>query len=194
MIKTVIFDFDGTLADCKKLHQDGFRAAVKKFAPDFDFADELIEGRPTRDKIRILNTMGANLNPDKVNEVKQAHTQQHIPDYIFYRQDLYDAIEYLYNKGLKICLATNATSAFIERSLDIMGVTHFFTKINTATDFPAKPDTTTFFDCMRATNSAPPSTAIFEDSPVGIQCAKATGAVVIEVLGVEDTIKKILHQ
>ena len=40
MIKTVIFDFDGTLADCKKLHQDGFRAAVKKYAPDLNFDDE----------------------------------------------------------------------------------------------------------------------------------------------------------
>lgn len=191
MIKTVIFDFDGTLADCKKLHQDGFRAAVKKFSPDFDYDDEIVEGRPTREKIRILNTMGANLSPDKVNEIKQAHTQQHIPDYVFYSQDLYDAIEYLYKKGIKICLATNATSAFIERSLDIMGVTHFFTKINTATDFPAKPDTTTFFDCMRSTGSAISTTVIFEDSPVGIQCARATGATVVEVLDVEDTIKKI---
>ena len=191
MIKTVIFDFDGTLADCKKLHQDGFRAAVKKYAPDLMFEDEEVEGRPTREKIRILNAHGANLNPDKVNETKQAHTQQHIPDYVFYRQDLYDAIEYLHKKGIKICLATNATSAFIDRSLEIMGIAHFFTKINTATDFPAKPDTTTFMDCMRYTGSGPATTAIFEDSPVGIQCAIASGAIVVEVADVEDTIKKI---
>ena len=75
-----------------------------------------------------------------------------------------------------------------------MGISEFFTKINTATDFPAKPDTTTFVDCMKYTGSSLATTAIFEDSPVGIQCAKATGAMVIEVDGVEDTIKKIYLQ
>ena len=44
---------------------------------------------------------------------------------------------------------------------------------------------------MRHTGSAASTTVIFEDSPVGIQCARATGATVVEVLDVEDTIKKI---
>ena len=191
MIKTIIFDFDGTLADCKKLHQDGFRVAVKKFSPNFDYDDALVEGRPTREKILILNSLGANLNYDEVNDVKQAHTQQNIPEYISFRQDLYDAIKFQYDKGINICLATNATNKFIERSLEIMGIAHFFIKINTSTDFPAKPDTSTFFDCMQATGSTVHTTVIFEDSPVGINCAKSTGAKVIEVSDVEDTIKKM---
>jgi len=191
MIKTVIFDFDGTLADCKKLHQDGFRAAITKFHPEFEYDDEIVEGRPTREKIRILKTMGAIIDADQVNEFKQIHTQAHIPEYIIFKQELYDAIKYQFDRGIKICLATNATSEFINRSLDIMNIAQFFTKINTATDFPSKPDTTTFIACMRHTGSAASTTVIFEDSPVGIQCARATGATVVEVLDAEDTIKKI---
>ena len=66
-----------------------------------------------------------------------------------------------------------------------------FTKINTATDFPAKPDTTTFFDCMRWTNTTPDNTIIFEDSIVGIQCALNTGATVIRVTDVAHTIEEM---
>lgn len=190
--KTIIFDFDGTLADCKKLHQDGFREAVKRFSPSFVYHDHTVEGRPTREKIRILNAMGADLNPSKVNEFKQAHTQIHLPEYIKYDKRIVDAIAHLrLGKGFYVCLASNATQAFIDRSLDIMQIAHLFDKINTATDFPAKPDTTTFVNCMNYTKSTPENTYIFEDSPVGIQCARSTGAHVIEVVDVEDTLRKI---
>lgn len=192
MTKTVIFDFDGTLADCKELHQAGFRAAVQKYSPGFVFSNEEVEGRPTREKIRILNSRGAALNAEKVNEHKQAHTQQNIINYIKFDKRLVEAISYLkLGKGYKVCLASNATETFIDRSLDIMQIKHLFDKINTATDYPAKPDTTTFIDCMRYTDSTKENTYIFEDSEIGIQCARSTGANVIEVTDVEDTIRKI---
>ena len=94
-------------------------------------------------------------------------------------------------------MASNATELFVYRSLEIMQLhrrgdgNQVFTKINTATDFPAKPDTTTFFDCMRWTNTTPENTIIFEDSPVGIQCANATGCAVIEITDVLHTIEEM---
>lgn len=190
MIKTLIFDFDGTIADCKELHQDAFRRAVRQVCPHADYDDELVEGRPTREKIRILHTLGFNFNGDKLNEIKQAITQQHLPQFITYDQDLYDQFKRLSTR-YKLCLATNATEFFINRSLEIMNIKQFFAKINTATDFPAKPDPITFLDCMRHTGSGPSTTIIFEDSEVGIQCARATGASVVEVANVKDTLEKM---
>jgi beta-phosphoglucomutase len=190
MIKTLIFDFDGTLADCKELHQNAFREAVQKIFPSAEYDDELVEGRPTREKIRILHSMGYTFNGDKLNEIKQALTQENLPQYIEFNPALYEQMERLSHR-YKICLASNATELFLHRSLEIMRIKDFFLRINTATDFPAKPDTTTFFDCMRYTGSGPSTTAIFEDSPVGIQCATATGAHVVEVKDVWDTIEKM---
>ena len=189
-LKTIIFDFDGTLANCKELHQYAFRTAVEKYAPDCVYKDELIEGRPTLEKIKILNAYGANLHVDKVNILKQTLTQELLTDYIKYNKDVHNTIEKL-SKSYKVCLASNATELFIYRSLDIMQIKDYFFKINTATEFPAKPDPITFYDCMRATGSGSATTLIVEDSEVGINCAKSTGANVCEVADVSDMLKKM---
>ena len=196
MVHTIIFDFDGTLADCKELHQTAFRDAVMALCPNAEYKDEDIEGRPTREKIRILHTMGYEFNGDKLNEIKQAQTQERLTDFVTYNEELCTEMLRL-SKKYKLCCASNATDLFVHRSLTLMQLHHrrdgyqVFAKINTATDFPAKPDTTTFFDCMRWTGSTPENTIIFEDSIVGIQCAKATGATVIEVTDVDHTIQEM---
>ena len=50
----LIFDLDGTLVDCKELHQIAFRKAVEQQVPGADFDDDLIEGLPTTEKIKVL--------------------------------------------------------------------------------------------------------------------------------------------
>jgi HAD superfamily hydrolase (TIGR01509 family) len=189
-IQTIIFDFDGTLADCKELHQRAFRNALNSVCPEVEYTDEEIEGRPTREKIRILHSKGYEFNGDKLNELKQAETQSHLEKYILFNVELFDLLHNL-SSVYKLCVASNATDLFVNRSLEILQIKHLFQKINTATDYPAKPDTTTFEDCMRHTNSNYMNTLIVEDSPVGIQCATATGCQVLEVTNQRDTINKL---
>jgi len=194
-MKTIIFDFDGTLADCKELHQIAFRNAVQELCPGAEFSNEDVEGRPTREKIRILHTMGYEFNGDKLNDIKQAYTQEHLAEYVKFNKELLDEMLRL-KQTYKLCIASNATELFVLRSLSIMQMykesgQQVFDKINTATDFPAKPDTTTFIDCMRWTSNTPDNTIIFEDSVVGIQCALNTGAQVIRVIDVDHTIEEM---
>ena len=194
-MKTIIFDFDGTLADRKELHQIAFRNAVQELCPGAEFSNEDVEGRPTREKIRILHTMGYEFNGDKLNDIKQSYTQEHLADYVKYNDELLHEMLRL-KQRYKLCIASNATELFVHKSLSIMQMykesgQQVFDKINTATDFPAKPDTTTFEDCMRWTGSIPDNTIIFEDSIVGIQCALATGCKTIRVVDVDHTIQEM---
>ena len=189
-IHTIIFDFDGTLADCKELHQRAFRNALASVCPEADYTDEEIEGRPTREKIRILHSKGYEFNGDKLNQLKQAETQAHLEKYIVFNVRLFDILHDM-AASYNMCIASNATDLFVNRSREILQIKHLFKKINTATDFPAKPDTTSFEDCMSYTGSNYMNTLIVEDSPVGIQCATATGCQVLEVSNQLDTINKL---
>jgi HAD superfamily hydrolase (TIGR01509 family) len=56
---------------------------------------------------------------------------------------------------------------------------------------PAKPDPWMYNECMRICDSTPDNTVIFEDSAVGIQGARATGAKVIEVKDSKDLIERL---
>ena len=185
-----IFDFDGTLADCKKLHQDAFREAMQQLCPGSEYKDTDIEGRPTTEKIKIMHTMGYQFNGDKLNEIKQSITQENLDKYVIYNDPLHSELQRL-SKKYKLCLASNATNLFVHKSLKILKIEDFFLRINTATDYPAKPDVTTFMSCMRSTGSSPATTLIFEDSEVGIQGAKSVTSNVIEVIDVEDTINEM---
>jgi len=189
-IQTIIFDFDGTLADCKKLHQDAFRGAVEELCPGAVYTDEEVEGRPTREKMMILHSKGYEFDAEELNQLKQAETQRNLEQYIVFNKELFDLISALSSR-FYLCVASNATELFVHRSLEILQIKQFFNKINTATHFPAKPDTTTFEDCMNHFNSNYMNTLIVEDSPVGIQCATATGCQVLEVTNSADTIIKL---
>lgn len=189
-MSTLIFDLDGTLVDCKELHQFAFRESILYYCPECEYNDEQVEGRPTLEKVRIIKSLGYNFNIDKVNQMKQMLTQRHINEYVQFNQELHSEL-YRLKERHKLTLASNATELFVNRVLEITKLKQLFEVINTATDFPPKPDPFTYIDCMRKTDSTSENTIIFEDSPIGIAGANNTGAKVIEVLDSKDLVKKL---
>ncbi|MDB4128677.1 HAD family hydrolase [bacterium] len=186
MLHTLIFDFDGTLADCKRLHQEAFRSAATELCPGISYTDELLEGRPTVDKMQILRQQGWNFDPVKLNQLKQTRTQEELNNYIVYDPELNQLMTELSHR-YQVCLASNATAEFVDRSLNILGIKDLFQVMCTASTHPPKPSTAMFQACMDYTGSEPATTMIFEDSPMGIACAYASGAQVTEVNGAEHT-------
>ena len=175
----LIFDFDGTLADCKELHQDAFRQAALEVCPGIEYQDEELEALPTKQKIKLLLDKGFVFDADKLFEIKQHLTMANIYKYIGHDYELVKLLENL-KKDYQICVNSNATRTFVDKCLSIMKL-NLFDLVCTATEFPSKPDTFMYEHTIKWSHNTPDSTTIFEDSEVGINAAKETGARVIEV-------------
>lgn len=183
----LIFDLDGTLVDCKGLHRWCFREAVTEINQDVKFSDSEVEGMPTRDKIEILKKKGYWI-PNSVDALKQRYTMKHIEDYVKPNKELRDTI-YALTKYYNVSLATNGRKEFVMKVLRIMDLWPWSSFL-TPDYGPSKPDTWMFDQCMRSSFATSHTTIIFEDSPLGIKCAKNTGAFVAEVSGAENTLEK----
>lgn len=186
--KLIIFDLDGTLVDCKELHQAGFRWAVKQVCPEAEYTDQEVEGLPTTEKIRYLQKRGYAVT-DKVDQIKKEHTRAHVEEYIKFNPELKDLFDRLYIK-YRLSLCSNSRSEFVFKCMNVLQLWQFESVFSR--DYgPAKPDPWMYHRAMEISGVEPAQTVIFEDSPVGIQAARATGAHVIEVDNSQDLIYKL---
>ena len=169
MNKLLIFDLDGTLVDCKALHQRAFRTATG----DLQYSDSEVEGLPTLKKIEYLTDRGL-LVPDDCWEQKQRLTYELLDTFVKYNDPLWEQMWRLRNHyDLAVC--SNATRRFTETVLDILEIKSFMTAgIYTASESPAKPAPDMYIECMGSRDLD--TVTIFEDSPVGIESATRSGA------------------
>ena len=187
-MQLIIFDLDGTLVDCKELHQAGFRWAVEQQVPGAEFNNEDVEGMPTTEKIRKLQQMGIPVTAE-IDQIKKEHTRAHVEEYIKFNPQLKQLFDRLYIK-YKLSLCSNSRSEFVFKCLNVLQLWQFESVFSR--DYgPAKPDPWMYNSAMEISGVTPDQTVIFEDSPVGVEAAKRSGAFVIEVENSQDLMSRV---
>ena len=183
------FDLDGTLVDTKQLHFDALNKAIADVAGmEYTISEEeknLYEGRPTREKLWILNdrkNLEKSLN-DKIFEEKQKNTIEalkELPTDI----RLVKLFSEIRNNDNSIAVVTNCIRETAEIMLDRIGVSKYVNVLVSVSDgFLAKPAPDMYFHAMQESNIKYDKlqTIIFEDSDIGWNSAFNTGANVVRV-------------
>ncbi len=182
-MKLIIVDLDGTLFDTKDINYYAYKEAVAGFGYDidYDYYCSFCNGRHYLDFLPQITT-----NDKSVLSAMHAAKKEAYKKYLnkaVLNCGLVDIIK-LMKPEYKIALVTTASK---ENCYDILGqfnINDLFDLIITHDDIQkSKPDPEGFLKAMEYFDVKPCDTIIFEDSEVGLQAAKSSGAFYYKTFG-----------
>jgi HAD superfamily hydrolase (TIGR01509 family) len=190
MIKLIIFDFDGVIADCKEIHYQSLNQALAEVDSKFIITKEehvsIFDGLSTKKKLNLLSSTKG-FPQDKIIQVydrKQVFTLELMESHLSYDQRLLEILSLLKKEGYLLYLASNAIRETIEAGLKKLGVFDLFDKIYSNQDvINQKPHPEIYLKCMVDAGVKPKETVIVEDSKHGREAAVESGA---HVCGVDN--------
>ena len=185
-MKLIVFDLDGVLLDFCEVHYETLNQAICEIAgQSFSISREEHEttynGRSTRAKLAMLGERKG-LAPLLFEEIfirKQQLTAVAVSR-VSKSDILVSTLKRLRDNGYQTACATNCIRATLDSALDALGIRDLFTFTISNEDvcFP-KPDPEIYELCHRKAGVTPSETLIFEDSPVGLAAAGASGSKVV---------------
>ena len=185
--KAVLFDLDGVLVDACDWHYEALNNALEKVAHYRIPRDEHMStynGIPTKVKLGYLVDKGIIAEGDiqAVYDLKQELTVDVVSDLCHVDESKIRLMEKLRRDGFKIGCVTNSIRETARLMLEKSGVLEYMDCVISNEDVAhSKPHVEGYIKAMVALGAFPENTAIVEDSPRGLEAARATGCRVIEV-------------
>lgn len=176
LYKGYIFDCDGTLAHSMPVHYAAWRQTAEENG--LAMSEELfysLGGVPTTRIVEILNEkFGTNLDPERVAERKEEVYVENMGD----MKPLEDVAEFAREvaKFAKVSVASGGYLPVVLKTLESIGFKDFFPVIVTTEQVTrGKPFPDMFLEAARRMGVPPNECLVLEDSPAGIEAAKAAG-------------------
>ncbi len=181
MIKAVIFDLDGVIADSEPLHEESERKVFSKFGVTMgkeDFA--MSKGRAFRDVVRLI----AKKYKKEIDVEEAVIAKYEILTQSWGKVKMYPGVIELLKRleGFKLAVATGSLRPFAEAVLDSFLIKDAFDVLVTASDFEkGKPDPEPFLMTVNKLGLRPEECVVVEDSVNGVISAKDAGASTIAI-------------
>jgi HAD superfamily hydrolase (TIGR01509 family) len=175
MIKAILFDLDGVLIDAVELHQKAFIEAVRPYKEiDEEYHMKHLNGIPTKKK---LEKLGFNTDLiEKINADKQEITFKLIEDTIRPIPEVTKMIDELKKRQIPFAICSNSIRKSIELFLKMAEITGYEFIISNQEVINPKPNPEMYIKGIERLGLPKDEVLIVEDSPVGIEAAKASGA------------------
>lgn len=185
-IELIIFDLDGVLIN-KDIHFQALNLALAEYTDiqlKYFEHEKYYDGRPTKIKLKLLEE-NKGLDPkisDKIWAAKQEQTKKLIqnlqPD-----DNIKALIQLLISDDYILSLASNAIRSTVETAINNLQINDFIYPLISNEDVRSpKPFPECYWKCMEFHKILPQNTLIIEDSPVGIDGARNSGAHVYECI------------
>jgi hypothetical protein len=196
--KLIIFDLDGVLVDSKKIHFDSLNKALSNINKKYIISEKeqkiIYEGLPTKNKLEILNKKKG-LDKKYFDEIFNKKQQYSLKMFskISVDNDLLNYFKFIKENNIEIAIATNSIKETLNSCIKSLKINDFisYSLCNEDVVNP-KPNPEIYLKCMEYFNINPKNVVIFEDSDVGKESAKKSGAFLIEIKNRSDlTINKI---
>lgn len=183
--EALIFDMDGTLVDSGKLHEMAWIATLTRYGIPVDRAlMRSLSGVTTYRTLQKLIEQFALATSTGVDEMcshKESLVSSNIVEHV--KATRLGALAKKYHRKLPMSVGTGASTAEAEAMLHHCGLRHLFTHIVGAEDVRhPKPSSETFLKCAKLMRVEPIRCVVFEDSPLGLQAARAAGMLAVDVL------------
>ncbi len=186
MIKALLFDLDGTLADTNSVHRLTWTEILEPYGYNvtWDFYQARINGRLTPE---VVSDLFPDFSPEEVREMagtkeaafrEQAGGLEPLPG-------LRDFIAKGQEKGMRIALVTNAPKKNVFAILRALGFEETFEPVILGEELDAgKPDPAPYEAALEASGARPEEAVAFEDTPLGIASSVEAG---IPTVGIAST-------
>ena len=179
-----IFDCDGTIADNMPLHYRAWSMAMADFGGEYP--EELFYawgGRPTSVIVGLLNEKyGLALDVDETVRRKEKYYLSLIPEVVPVPEVL--GIVKSIHGTVPLSVASGGHRELVEATLDVLGIRDLFQAIVCAEDYKrGKPHPEPFLLAAKLMSVPPEDCVVFEDSPIGIEAAKAANMAWVHVPG-----------
>lgn len=176
MIKAILFDFDGTLADTMN---DNFLAWKKVFS---DFGIEIkkedyfiLEGMKV---LEIAEQLSKKYN-QKINceNAVMSKNEYYLNNNSFsLYSEILEIINLLVKNGKKLAIVSASPREKLEKTLPKKFLEKFDVVICSEDYFNGKPHPEPYLNAMKKLNLNPEECIVIENAPLGIKSAKASGA------------------
>lgn len=186
MLKALLFDLDGTLAQTNSVHHSTWVKVLEPHGYDvtWDFYRDRISGRLAPE---IVSDLLPDLSDEEAREMaekkeaqfrEQAGALEPLPG-------LVDLIAKGQERGMSIALVTNAPKENVSAVLDILGLDDTFEPVVLAEEIGvSKPDPAPYQAALEVLNVSAGEAVAFEDSPSGIASSVDAG---IPTVGIAST-------
>lgn len=184
MIEAVIFDCDGVLVDSEPLAWEAWRRVLGTYGVEVTGNDtRRLTGRSQSDVYAAFAARG-NLPP-------QLQLDEQVLSVLF---ELFDrglrtfpdvpgTLEALAESGVRLAVASSSPRDRLDRTLALVELTTWFeTSVAGDEVDGAKPQPDLFFEAARRLGADPGVCVAIEDTPAGVESAKAAGMCVVGVL------------